>query len=114
MLQSRIKVNYNCMQPLSMGGANSNQGYRDIGDQSRRANLGSNLHECVVSVHHDVQVLSEDVVNVCVPQVGKRPVRDIVEREVASVMVQLAPLVIHSPFVQQLSDKPLFIASYDL
>lgn len=37
-----------------------------------------------------------------------------VERKVAGVVVKLTPLVVHSPFIQQLSDEPLFVACYYL
>ena len=72
------------------------------------------LHECVVSVHHDAQVLSQEVVDVRVPQIGKGLVRYVIEGKVAGMVVQLAPFIIHSPFVQQFSNKPFLIASHYL
>ena len=59
-------------------------------------------------------MVSEEVVDVSMLEVGEALVRYMVEREVAGEVVKLTSLVVHSPFVQQLSNKPLFVACYYL
>ena len=59
-------------------------------------------------------MVPEEVVDVDVLEVGEALVRYMIEREVAGEVMKPTSLMVHSPFVQQLSNKPLFVACYYL
>ena len=76
--------------------------------------LCTDLHKGIASVHLNAKVLSQQVVDVSVLQIGERLVRYMVESEIAGVAMQLSPLVVDFRLVQQLSDEPFLIACHYL
>ena len=76
--------------------------------------LCTDLHKSIAPVHLNAKVLSQQVVDISVLQIGECLVRYMVESKIAGVAMQLTPLVIDFRLVQQLRDEPFLIARHYL